>query len=341
MVLVAPTLESSPNRSTDRSLSLQAVLCGVGAVLSAYGFWTLIAWLIHGPTPVRGFSTFGSSSWIAARVFECIIAASSVAVVVYVVRGVRRERRLTFDAMFLIAGFCTVWIDPSVNFVQPLFMYSSNWVNLHSWCADMPGVINPHCGLLPEPVMVFFVYTFGLPGFAIAMCAPIQRIGRRWPTITRGQLLLAIVGVSFVVEIALEAATCSLWLWGYPGSPSWMSIIGSTHRVPVLEVLGGTVILAGLVAVRFFKDDRGRSFAESRREGNRRGTLVASILALCGFVQILLLFDSICVNVGGMYATKYPTMPASFVSGVCNAPGVSDSPYGSCPGTLGFRIPIR
>jgi hypothetical protein len=39
------------------------------------------------------------------------------------------------------------------------------------------------------------------------------------------------------------------------------------------------------------------------------------------------------------YQAQWPTLPNYLVNDVCDAPGVAGSPYGLCPGSVGYRMP--
>ena len=43
----------------------------------------------------------------------------------------------------------------------------------------------------------------------------------------------------------------------------------------------------------------------------------------------------------GPYQSAWPKIPAYLLNDVCNAPGVTGTRYGTCPGDPGFRLPGR
>jgi hypothetical protein len=60
----------------------------------------------------------------------------------------------------------------------------------------------------------------------------------------------------------------------------------------------------------------------------------------------MLLAGNVVINLGGLYADPYPSMPKSFVNGMCDTPGAGPlvrggTRYGPCPGAPGFRMPVR
>ena len=71
----------------------------------------------------------------------------------------------TFDAQLCIAGLLAYWLDPFYNFFVPMNLYSSNFVNVGSWCSYAPFVINKACSGSPEPILV--IGSIYLVGFLV------------------------------------------------------------------------------------------------------------------------------------------------------------------------------
>src|SRR5438874_6380622 len=79
--------------------------------------WTVTAWLANGPRQVTEFRDRTSASWYAAHAVEAAILVVAVAVIVHLVRDVRRQGRLlTFDVMFCLCGATLWWADEALNF---------------------------------------------------------------------------------------------------------------------------------------------------------------------------------------------------------------------------------
>ena len=127
-------------------------LVGLGSV--GYGTWTMVAWLADGPPTANRFQSRAEASWYVAHGLEIAVVALSVLVAAVVVGRCVRQRQVTFDAQFCLAGAFTMWMDPTQNFFMPVHVYSVNFVNLRSWCGHLPGVVNPDCGRKAEPVLL-------------------------------------------------------------------------------------------------------------------------------------------------------------------------------------------
>ena len=47
------------------------------------------------------------------------------------------------------------------------------------------------------------------------------------------------------------------------------------------------------------------------------------------------------VVITGWYGSQWREMPSYVVNDVCDAPGITGTRYGPCPGSPGFRMPTR
>src|SRR5271156_2709644 len=135
-----PSVTADP--SSTRRVPAAVLLAVVGVLVAGYALWTWGSWLADGPSQIAGSRDPGSASRWVARTYEATIVVVVIVLTVRVARECRRERRLVFDAVMVIAGFFTLFWDPMVNWMQPNFMYSSQWLNLNTWVANAPGVVN-------------------------------------------------------------------------------------------------------------------------------------------------------------------------------------------------------
>src|SRR5215471_11051682 len=190
-----------------RQVPAPVILAVIGALVAGYALWTWGAWLASGPTQITAARDPESASWWVARSYETIMAATVVVLTICVVRQCLQQRRLIFDAIMIIAGFFTLFWDPMVNWMQPNFMYSSQWLNLNTWVAQAPGVVNPTAGLMPQPVFIMFIYPFGLLGFAIILNHGMRFVQRRVPQISTLALMAFAYAYGLFLGFCLEAPT--------------------------------------------------------------------------------------------------------------------------------------
>jgi hypothetical protein len=339
---VAP-LPLSATAAPRRWTNVVPALALIGAGCVAVQGWVWLRWLADGPEAVRQYRDHDSTSWYVARFFEGLIVVVAVGMVVHLVRSCRRERRLTFDAMLCLAGAATYWIDPIDNWLQPLFMYSSNWVNLANWSGHVPFVVNPDAGRMPEPVLfIGLCYAFGFPLFLMVINAGMARAKRRWPGLSFTQLLaLTLVGGA-VIDVIFELPMFMLRMWAYPGTPDVGIFPHGATKFPLVEIVVAGLVFGLLAALRFFRDDRGRTVLErGAAHIQPRLRAPATVLALVAVTNTAFFAAGVVEMTVGLYAAPYKKMPAHLVNGLCDAPGVTGTRYGACPGSPGYRIPLR
>ena len=313
----------------------------LGVPILVWEVWTLTAWLADGPRQITEFRDHDSLNWYLARFYEGLALAVAVPMLVYIVRGCRRARTIfTFDVMFVICGTSMFWLDQGINFFQPGVLMSSNWVNVNNPCGHMPFVVNPDCGRVPEPILLALcVEGLGMLALAVVAGRLVQWARQRQPGISTAKLLGLLVLFAVGIEIAFEIPIIASGLWTYTGGPSIP--LGSQFRYALPEIIGGAAVFF-IVAIRVFKDDKGRTFVERGLDGMkpRRAKLVM-FLALYFVVQFLADGFGNIVALSGPYSPKWPEMPAYVVNDVCDAPGITGTRYGPCPGSPEYRMPGR
>ncbi|HEY1968473.1 MAG TPA: spirocyclase AveC family protein [Pseudonocardia sp.] len=344
-----PVAESGPRRAatgtapgTPRGWTPVQYLALAGMALAAFELWSWARWLAGGPHQLTQYRDPSDPSWYAARVYEVLMLICVLGIGTKVIRDCRRERRLTIDAMMVIGGATTLFWDPMVNWLQPSFMYSSQWLNLNTWVGDVPGIPNPHGDQMPQPVFIMFIYPFGLVLFALGLNRLMGWLRGRWPRLSTFQLVGLTFLAALAICVALEAPMFLLNLWGLPGAPSQFALFGDTHRFAFAEYLTTTLVFGLLGVLRHFRDDRGHHLVE-RGLGHlspRRRT-VTSVFATIAYMNGALIALILCQVPTGMHAAPYPNYPAHLVNGLCNAGPFSHTAYGPCPGSPGFRIPIN
>jgi hypothetical protein len=331
---------------TRRRVPASAVLAGIGVLVVGYALWTWGAWLADGPKPVTATRDPGSASWWVARIYEAIMVVAVVVLSVRIVRECRRERRLVFDAVMVIAGFFTLFWDPMVNWMQPNFMYSSQWLNVNTWVANAPGAVNPTANLMPQPVFIMLIYPFGLLGFAMILNLGMRFVRNCFPRISNFELILFTYLFGGVLGFCLEAPTFLFQLWGLPGAPATFSLFANDQRYAWAEYLTTAVVFTTFAAVRFFRNDKGQTIGERGLDGCspavRTAVSVFATIAMFAVSMWVLLLVQIPA---GLHASPYPPgYPAHLINGLCDIPGnpnsVRPSAYGPCPGSPGFRMPV-
>lgn len=328
--------------SARRTWTYHQYLGLLAVVVLVYQTVGWISWWADTPVSITQYRDRGDESWWLARGYEVLAVATLVVIGVYVLRKVRQERRWTIEAQFCVAGLLCYWQDPLSNAVQPLFWYSSNWVNLNEWTGNLPFVRNPDAGRLPEPVLFGLpLYIAGFLAFALIMNAVLTRIRARWPWLSTVNVFLIAMACGMAVDIALELPMYLSGLWAFPGTPDVGLFAHEGRKFPIIEMLAGAAFFGTLAAMLHFKDDRGRTPMERGLDGlsPRRRTLTSQ-LALIGVFNGVYLVCNVWFWAFGLFAGPVASMERHTVNGMCDAPGWEDTHYGTCMGDPGYRIPV-
>jgi hypothetical protein len=322
---------------------LQHYLAFAGVPFLVWQAWNYVAWLADGPAQITDRRDTDTAAWTGARIFEPLIVVVALIVLVWVVRGCRRAGRLTFDAQICLAGVTLLWWDPITNFYQQLFLYSSNWTNLNTWCGQAPFIVNPECGRLPEPmIFIPLVYTFGFLGGVAPVNALMGVIRRRRPETSAAALVGVAVACGALIYLILDSLMIRLNLWKWAGYPDALGLFGRGHKVPMTTILAAMTFWGTLAATRFFKDDRGRTFIERGLDhvAPGRRTLLTQF-ALIGFLQLVFTVTIALTVVTGPYSNDWPDYEDHLINQVCDNGNITGTPYGPCPGSPGYQAPIR
>lgn len=309
--------------------------------------WTVISWLADGPHQITQYRTggHGKEFW-GARGFEAFAIVLSLWVLKKLIEDCReRKRFFTFDVIFCMACATLFWANGGNNFFQPMFSISSEFVNLNDTCGHNPLIVNPDCGRFANPMIFLGLFeVFGLLGCAMLLGGVARRCKDRWPSLTT-PMLFGIVSLGGCVLVLGEPAVLlPLNLWTFPGTKLSFSIGGEGFRYPFApEMLVFGLWIGTISCVRIFKDDQGRTLVERGLDhhGPRVRTAI-TLLAMYGVVQLATWGQSTApMWVLGFNQNQWPALPSHVQNGLCDSPGVTGTRYGPCPGTPGYRMPIR
>jgi Spirocyclase AveC-like len=309
-------------------------LAAAGAVLGFWMVWTLVAWATSGHVhQVAQYREHGQASWVAAHVYEAVFATLTLGLTAYVLRGVWRERRLTFDAMLLFALFTSSWLDPAFNFYKQIFLYSSQFVNVNAWCGKMPGILNHQCGRMPEPLVIPLLYMQVLLAATIAsrLVAGAQARAGRWSV---GRTLALAGAFGIVFDFAMEMPSLALHLWSYASGPDGLAPPGlhGAARYSLTTAFTFGFICASVTALRYHRDDRGRTLLERASWSTRaRWRPLLLTLAVIGWVQLTVIVSFAPAMLAAPYAGAWPHgLPRPLVNGLCDNNSRGPTPY-PCP----------
>jgi hypothetical protein len=293
--------------------------------------YLVVAWWASGqfkrtPTgrdPVSSATKAWAWGWQVASVVLFL------ACVVYVVRRSRREGRLTFDALILIAWTVAIWLDPATtNFFRTQMLYNSYLVNFGSWAPHIPGWLSPNAHLFPEPLIAWGgLYGVTSLGATVIGCNAMRLGKRRWPELGKVGTVLCGLGAIAITDLILEIFFIRTGLYAYGGAIRSLSLWGGhRYQFPLYESLIFGATWTASAALRYFRDDRGRSIVErgidepsvsrlsSGRVNGRR------ILAVTGFVTVIYTVYSLVFSLTALWGDPFPKgYPSYMINGMCGA----------------------
>jgi hypothetical protein len=176
--------------------------------------------------------------------------------------------------------------------------------------------------------------TSGL-AFAVLICAFLRVVHRRWPLLSKAQLVASAIGAAFVIDLLLELAFIRTGMYAYGGAVQRLSIFGGTrYQFPVYEAVFWMPVWGILGSLRYFRDDRGRSMLERKADslkGSERKKNVVRVLAFCGLINTLLFAYNLSFTAMGVWGGPVPELPSWLRNNMCGAGTAYDCPAPGLP----------
>jgi Spirocyclase AveC-like len=333
-------LPNEARRPASAEQQVLRVLVVVGVVFLAWQVQTWISWAAAGPHQITAYRpVHTNATWWGAIAYETASVMLGLVLGYILIRDCVRRRGLTSDAIIAICCAGAFWLDNANSWLQPTWLYSTQWLNLNGLTPHMFLVRDPVQNL-PEPFLFMtMVYTFGFLAFTMIINAIQRRAARRWPGLSALGLLGVGFAAAFVIDLAFEVPMFHLNLWT-ERSPQWMRVFGSGHQgEPLSEVALAAMIFSGIAMLRYLRDDHGRMLIE--RTDNLRGWRATTVTLLAGLAitNSLLFIGNASSGIIGLYAAhdKVSTLTPDLVNGNCG-PG---SAYGLCPGDPGYVLRLQ
>jgi Spirocyclase AveC-like len=315
---------------------------GAGCVLLTAYEW--LAWLAKGHAHSTPMGPSRPPTWMKVSLvcWQVVFLAAALGVVYwFIVRPWRRERRLTFDGMFVIAWFFA-WAmqDSWFNYTSQWFNYNSRLINLGCPQCEVPGWVTPRGNLQAEPFFVACLYVFALFGGCLACNAVMRAAKHRWSRMGTAELIGVALATMALADLIAESIWSRTATYSYVGAPRSLSIgAGHWYQFPVSQMLTWGGPWALIACIRYFRNDRGETIAERGTSqlaiSQHRATLLR-LLAVIGAVNLtFFVFSNIPNQISALNSSQFPrdTVTKSYFTNMMCGPG---TPY-ACSGP---RTPI-
>ena len=251
----------------------------VGAAVLGLEIYVWIKW-VSGPY----FTHVASGPTDPPTLMKVLLTIQSVAVWVglpiavwfWVIKPWVRERRISLNAMLMAAMGLMFFQDPLLNYFNTWCTYNAWLFNVGSWSSNIPGWISPESPghQVPEPLLTNLPgYTWGVLLCTVLLVASMRQIKRRWPHITTFRMVLVTYAMAIAFDFVMEACIIlPMGLYSYPGAIRSLSInAGHYYQWPIYEGLMWGAVETALASIKFFTDDRERTFVERGLDNGRGG----------------------------------------------------------------------
>ncbi|MFF0488618.1 spirocyclase AveC family protein [Nocardia sp. NPDC004068] len=244
-----------------------------------------------------------------------IIVGLPVGLYYFIVRPWRRERRITLDGMLLVACGLLWFQDPLLNYFNTWSTYNTWMWNMGSWVPYIPGwrsYAEPG-HMMAEPILMNAPgYSYGVLLCTILGCWIMRRAKAFRPRINNYGLIGVLIAWTFVFDFVIEGLfLMPMGLFTYPGAIKSLSInAGTYYQWPLYEGLMWGGVQAGLCALRYFTDDRGRTFVERGLERIQGGFVKRQTMRFLAIFAACSVFFFVFYNIPaqwlGMHAESWP-----------------------------------
>jgi hypothetical protein len=270
-------------------------------VLQAYLYSRWIGGLLAGGIHSVGTGSTPVPGWMTAAVWVHItIGFVAVPVLLYwnLVRPWRRDRRVTSDALLMLACLTAFWQDLLSNAFHYNVVYNAAWPNLGAWYGFLPGWQTPR-GNVQAEAMIFFLpmYVACMFGFTTFGCGAMRRVQRRHPGVSGIRLFFVAWGTMALIDFVLEVGWVRLGLYSYAGAWKPLTLFyGHYYQFPLTVPMIWGFGWALFSSLRFFRDPGGGTVVERGIEssgGGERRMVLLRFLALSAAANLMLLTYSL------------------------------------------------
>ena len=301
----------------------------VGAAFLVFAAYLVVAWLLHGdihrvpagPTPLAGWMK------AALSIQQWGLAACALAVIYFkAIRPRIQTGSMTFDGLMVLSLGLLWWSDPFYSYFQQGFSYNAYFVNLGSWVSEAPGWMAPHGDRIPQPLIWLpGIYICAFFAMVVLATAIMRKSRELYPRLSAPAVWIVAFVPMLIAGTAWEAAFMVMGSHHYGSAIKGLTLnYGEYYQFPVYQGITASVLYTSWAALRFFRDDQGRSVVERGVDRIRAGAAVKGWLrffAVSGAVTTIFFLGYHLPN--SIFALEGSQWPASiqersyFSGGLC------------------------
>jgi hypothetical protein len=262
----------------------------IGAVLALFEVYLLVKW-VAGPSFAEvPYGPTEPPTWMKIAVHTAEVVFLVAAVVCFyqlIVRPWRRERRIGFDGLLMLAAVATSVYDPLQSYFHTWMGYNSYFVNRGNPMTVLPGwqTAGEPASAVAWP-MLFLppLYAVLFVGIAAVCCTLMGRAKSRWPGIP----VIGLAAIAFLTVVALDLIAegqILMRLGFYEESGQSIPFLDSYYsHNPLRNIVGFAVIFTAAACLRFYRNDRGETLVE--RGAHQMGGSPGKVTALRFFAVL-------------------------------------------------------
>jgi hypothetical protein len=259
---------SMPSDTGQRVIPPVKIWAVVGSLWLALTIYCWVSWLAqgharpspHGPTPIPTWQ------WVSAWSWQIFFTVSGlIAGYIFIIRPIRRTGRMSFDGMFALA-WLSLWAlqDPWADYSAQQFNYSNVPLNLGCPQCHVPGWQSPGAENFAEPLLIGpGMYLAFFTAFSILCNKLMAKAQRRWPRISKLELVLLAVVFFIIVDTVIELFWIRTGMYHMGGGIRWITLFhGHWYQMPINENLMWGLTWGLVASLRYFTNDRGEVVSE-------------------------------------------------------------------------------
>jgi hypothetical protein len=318
-------VEQRPLAFAQEKAALVTLMAWTGVFFTAVTLWVWGRWILSaqfhpvnpGPDPIP------TVNYIMIVVFQIAAVLLTLWMIWhYVVAPKIRSGKFSTDGIIVMVLPLMWFQDPFFNYTQDWFTYNAYLLNMGSWAGGIvPGWLGANGDKFPEPFVVGVGYITWIFGCMIVGTWCLNQIKKIWPSISLANLLLIGTFCCFFIDLAIEYPAVHIGWYAMPGAWRAFSIDpGTRYQVSLVEIAVGGFQTIFWVSLRYFKDDKGYTWAERGIDSLNLSPVKkfwVRYMALTGALSVIGLIYTLPIQWQGQHTDAWPPGLPSYFTTTC------------------------